>query len=123
MLHAQALGFVTTSAVQTPTTALWICTRSRCRTSRKTCWRRRGGALTGSELYVDLTRAAQAVPAGCRSAALYIASGVDPERSCIFVQSHVPAHAELAWLLSCATPLGWLRKMTQFKEKSVSQVC
>ena len=58
-----------------------------------------------------------------RSAALYIACGVDPQRACIFVQSHVPAHAELAWLLSCATPVGWLRKMTQFKEKSATQVC
>ena len=57
-----------------------------------------------------------------RSAALYIACGVDPQQACIFVQSHVPAHAELAWLLSCATPVGWLRKMTQFKEKSATQV-
>lgn len=52
------------------------------------------------------------------SAALYLACGVDPSRSNIFVQSHVPAHAELTWLLSCITPIGWLRKMIQFKEKS-----
>eukprot|EP00887_Chlorella_sp_A99_P005765 scaffold1.g5765.t1 len=52
------------------------------------------------------------------SAALYIAAGIDPARASIFVQSHVPAHAELTWLLSCVTPIGWLRKMIQFKEKS-----
>lgn len=52
------------------------------------------------------------------SAALYIAAGIDPARASVFVQSHVPAHAELAWLLSCVTPMGWLRKMIQFKEKS-----
>ena len=58
----------------------------------------------------------------CRTAGLYLACGVDPNVSRIFVQSHVPAHAELAWLLSCVTPVGWLRRMTQFKEKSVRQV-
>ncbi len=42
-----------------------------------------------------------------KSAALYIAAGIDPERSAIFVQSHVSAHAELAWLLQCYTPIGW----------------
>lgn len=51
-------------------------------------------------------------------AALYIACGVDPKRSIIFVQSHVTAHAELGWLLTCVTPLGWLYRMTQFKDKS-----
>ena len=40
------------------------------------------------------------------SAALYIAAGIDPARAAIFVQSHVPAHAELAWLLQCYTPIG-----------------
>lgn len=54
---------------------------------------------------------------------MYLACGVDPNVSKIFVQSHVPAHAELAWLLSCVTPVGWLRRMTQFKEKAVRQVC
>lgn len=57
-----------------------------------------------------------------RSAAIYLACGIDPSRSNIFIQSHVPAHAELAWLLSCVTPIGWLRRMTQFKEKSKNQV-
>ena len=52
------------------------------------------------------------------TAAAYIACGIDPERSVIFVQSHAPAHAELAWVLGCNTPLGWLNRMTQFKEKS-----
>ncbi|HET8625839.1 MAG TPA: hypothetical protein VFL91_00365, partial [Thermomicrobiales bacterium] len=46
-------------------------------------------------------------------AALYLAAGLDPERATIFVQSHVGAHAELAWLLDCFTPLGWLGRMTQ----------
>jgi tryptophanyl-tRNA synthetase len=41
------------------------------------------------------------------SAALYIACGIDPQRSNIFVQSHVPAHCELTWLLTCTTPVGW----------------
>lgn len=58
-----------------------------------------------------------------RTAAVYLASGIDPAKSSIFVQSHVPAHAELAWLLQCYTPIGWLRKMIQFKEKSRKQVC
>src|SRR5256714_7511858 len=49
--------------------------------------------------------------------AAYIAAGVDPERCIIFNQSMVSAHAELAWLLACLTPLGWLNRMTQFKEK------
>jgi len=51
-------------------------------------------------------------------AAAYVAAGVDPARASIFVQSHVPAHAELAWLLECVTPVGWLGRMTQFKDKS-----
>jgi len=50
--------------------------------------------------------------------AAYIASGIDPERCTIFNQSMVPAHTELAWLLGCLTPLGWLNRMTQFKEKA-----
>jgi len=50
--------------------------------------------------------------------ALYLAAGVDPSLSTIFVQSHVAAHAELAWLLTCVTPLGWLERMTQWKQKS-----
>jgi tryptophanyl-tRNA synthetase len=51
-------------------------------------------------------------------AAAYIAAGVDPKKAHIFVQSHVPAHAELGWLLECVTPVGWLGRMTQFKDKS-----
>jgi tryptophanyl-tRNA synthetase len=50
--------------------------------------------------------------------AAYIAAGIDPERCIIFNQSMVSAHAELAWLLGCLTPLGWLNRMTQFKEKA-----
>ena len=53
--------------------------------------------------------------------AAYIAAGVDPERCIIFNQSMVSAHAELAWLLGCLTPLGWLNRMTQFKEKAPKQ--
>ena len=49
--------------------------------------------------------------------AAYIAAGIDPERCTIFNQSMVSAHVELAWLLGCLTPLGWLNRMTQFKEK------
>ena len=44
--------------------------------------------------------------------------GIDPTKSKIFIQSHVPAHAELTWLLSCITPMNWLERMIQFKEKS-----
>ncbi len=51
-------------------------------------------------------------------AAAYIAAGLDPERNIIFNQSAVSAHAELSWILSCHAPLGWLNRMTQFKEKS-----
>lgn len=54
-------------------------------------------------------------------AALYIASGIDPDVSTVFVQSHVPAHSELAWILTCLAPLGWLNRMTQFKDKSAKQ--
>jgi tryptophanyl-tRNA synthetase len=50
--------------------------------------------------------------------AAYIAAGIDPERCTIFNQSMVSAHTELAWLLACLTPLGWLNRMTQFKEKA-----
>src|ERR1700760_4054957 len=53
--------------------------------------------------------------------AAYIAAGIDPEQCTIFNQSMVSAHTELAWLLSCLTPLGWLNRMTQFKEKAGKQ--
>jgi tryptophanyl-tRNA synthetase len=55
------------------------------------------------------------------TAALYLACGIDPERSTVFVQSHVSAHCELAWLLNCVTPLNWLERMIQFKEKAIKQ--
>ena len=54
-------------------------------------------------------------------AALYLAAGVDPKISSIMVQSAVPAHAELAWMLTCVTPVGWLERMTQYKAKSAKQ--
>ncbi|MBU1110772.1 tryptophan--tRNA ligase, partial [Patescibacteria group bacterium] len=54
-------------------------------------------------------------------AALYLACGIDPEQSNIFVQSHNSDHAQLAWLLDCITPMGWMRRMTQFKDKSQKQ--
>ena len=50
-----------------------------------------------------------------------LASGVDPDRATLFVQSHVPQHTELAWVLTCLTPLGDLNRMTQFKDKSAQQ--
>jgi len=49
---------------------------------------------------------------------IYLASGIDPKKSSIFVQSHVPAHSEMTWILNCFTPMGWMERMTQFKEKS-----
>ena len=51
-------------------------------------------------------------------AAGFLAAGLDPEHTTIFVQSHVPAHAQLAWIFNCVTPLGWLNRMTQFKDKA-----
>ena len=62
-------------------------------------------------------------PAALRRATLeliaqYIACGLDPEKSILFIQSHVPAHAELAWVLNCFTMFGEASRMTQFKDKS-----
>ena len=54
-------------------------------------------------------------------AAVYLACGIDLECSTIFVQSHVSAHSELTWLFNCVTPLNWLERMIQFKEKAVKQ--
>lgn len=51
-------------------------------------------------------------------AAAYIACGINPAQSAIFAQSHVPYHTELAWYLNCVAPLGWLNRMTQFKDKA-----
>jgi len=52
------------------------------------------------------------------TAATFIASGIDPNNSIIFNQSMVPAHSEAAWILSCVSKIGWLNRMTQFKEKA-----
>ena len=54
-------------------------------------------------------------------AALYIACGLDPQQSTLFVQSHVSAHAESTWILNCVTPIGWLERMTQYKTKAAQQ--
>ena len=54
-------------------------------------------------------------------AALFLAAGIDPKLSSIMVQSAVPAHAELAWMLTCVTPVGWLERMTQYKAKAAKQ--
>lgn len=54
-------------------------------------------------------------------AASYLAAGIDPEQSTFFLQSLIPAHAEVAWILNTVTPMGELRRMTQFKEKSADQ--
>ncbi|NJK29763.1 MAG: tryptophan--tRNA ligase [Acaryochloris sp. RU_4_1] len=54
-------------------------------------------------------------------AALYLACGLDLNHTTIFVQSHISAHTELAWLLNCITPLNWLERMIQFKEKALKQ--
>ena len=54
-------------------------------------------------------------------AALFLAAGIDPQHSSIMVQSQVSGHSELAWMLTCVTPMGWLSRMTQFKAKSAAQ--
>lgn len=56
-----------------------------------------------------------------QAVAMYLACGIDPAKSKIFVQSHVRAHAELTWLLNCSTPMGWLERMIQYKEKARKQ--
>ena len=53
--------------------------------------------------------------------AMLLASGIDPQRTTLFVQSHVRAHAECSWLFSCVTPLGWLERMVQYKTKARKQ--
>jgi tryptophanyl-tRNA synthetase len=60
----------------------------------------------------ELTRATREVAAG------YMAAGIDPVANALFVQSHVPAHAQLAWIFNCVARLGWLNRMTQFKDKA-----
>ncbi len=54
-------------------------------------------------------------------AALFLAAGIDPKQSTIMVQSSVPEHSELAWMLTCVTPVGWLERMTQYKAKAAAQ--
>lgn len=54
-------------------------------------------------------------------AAMLLAAGIDPRETHLFVQSHVRAHAEASWFLTCLTPLGWLEKMTQYKDKAQRQ--
>jgi tryptophanyl-tRNA synthetase len=54
-------------------------------------------------------------------AALYLAAGIDPKACAIMVQSAVPAHTELSWMLTCVTPIGWLERMTQYKAKAAKQ--
>jgi tryptophanyl-tRNA synthetase len=54
-------------------------------------------------------------------AAIFLACGLDPQKCTIFVQSHVRAHAEGCWILSCVTPVGWLERMTQYKVKAATQ--
>ena len=56
-----------------------------------------------------------------QAAGVLLACGIDPQKSLLFVQSHVTAHAELAWLLNCVAPVGWLERMTQYKDKSAKQ--
>jgi tryptophanyl-tRNA synthetase len=56
-----------------------------------------------------------------RTAALYVAAGIDPQHSAVFVQSQIPGHVELAWIFTCVTPMGWLSRMTQFKAKTASK--
>ena len=56
-----------------------------------------------------------------QAAGVLLACGIDPQKSLLFVQSHVTAHAEGAWLLNCVTPVGWLERMTQYKDKSAKQ--
>lgn len=69
-------------------------------------------AITVPQAPADLMRNTR------ETAAAFIASGIDPKKSAIFPQSAVTMHSELAWILNCHTPLGWLNRMTQFKEKS-----
>jgi tryptophanyl-tRNA synthetase len=54
-----------------------------------------------------------------RTAALLLACGVDPDRTVLFAQSHIPAHSDLAWILGCLCPSGWLLRMAQFRERTM----
>ena len=70
-------------------------------------------AITVRQVAADLRRRSYEMMA------LYIACGLDPEKNTLYIQSHVPAHAELAWILNCFTGFGELSRMTQFKDKSL----
>ena len=69
-------------------------------------------AITVKQLPADLRRRTLEV------LAIYIASGIDPEKNTLFIQSHVPAHSEASWLLTCNSYMGELSRMTQYKDKS-----
>lgn len=69
-------------------------------------------AITVRQVPADLRKRTREV------LAIYLAAGIDPDKNVMFVQSHVPAHAELAWILNCYTMFGELSRMTQFKDKS-----
>jgi tryptophanyl-tRNA synthetase len=69
-------------------------------------------AITQPQKPAELTRAIRELTAA------FLACGLDPARSIIFNQSQVPAHAELAWLFNCVARIGWLNRMTQFKDKA-----
>ena len=69
-------------------------------------------AITVRQVPADLRRRTM------ETVAIYMACGIDPEKSLLFVQSHVPAHAQLGWVLDCYTMFGELSRMTQFKDKS-----
>ena len=73
-------------------------------------------ALTTRHVAADLRKSVYS------SVALYLACGLDPEKSTLYIQSHLPQHAELSWLLSCYTMHGELSRMTQFKDKSAKNV-
>ena len=65
----------------------------------------------------DLNRSSTLADINLRTAASLIACGIDPKRSILFAQSSVQYHTELSWVLSCATPLNWINRMTQYKQK------
>jgi len=68
---------------------------------------------------ITVPQDADSLNANIRNLASFLfASGIDPDESVLFVQSHIAAHSELAWILNCFTPLGWMERMTQFKEKA-----
>ena len=72
-------------------------------------------AITSNHYRNDLSRNTLS------TAALYLACGINPEKSSIFIQNQIPAHSELCWILNCLTPINWMERMIQFKEKSIQQ--